>query len=266
MKQTPVADSDKQQSSGVSLAGRFRQFVKSGARDWGITATRLKLMLTIPFLIALSGAVAALLGKEAYKLFTREDGIAETLQVLCWIGSLVLALNIIRNYGKSGNRAITTLYIVLAVGIFFMIGEEISWGQRMFGWETPESYAQINKQEETNLHNIYGIGYTFKWLHLLVAAYGVFMPLLLLRSRKLQPYREELSMLVPHYTLVPFFFLPFAWRLYRNLFPAPEDFYFVVSEYSEVMELVLVSGILLFLLFQKRWLAKKEQPNSNGLL
>lgn len=266
MKQTTVAHSDKQPSAGVSLAGRFGQFVENGARDWGITTTRLKLMLTIPFLIALSGAVAALLGKEAYKLFTREDGIAETLQVLCWIGSFVLALNIIRNYGKSGNRAITTLYIVLAVGIFFVIGEEISWGQRIFGWETPESYAEINKQEETNLHNIYGIGYAFKWLHLLVAAYGVFMPLLLLRSRKLQPYREELSMLVPHYTLVPFFFLPFAWRLYRNLFSAPKDFYFVVSEYSEVMELVLVSGILLFLLFQRRWLAQNAQPNSNGLL
>lgn len=32
---------------------------------------------------------------------------------------------------------------------------EISWGQRMFGWDTPEWLEAINAQGETNLHNIW---------------------------------------------------------------------------------------------------------------
>ena len=47
------------------------------------------------------------------------------------------------------------LYI-LGVGLFYIVcaGEEISWGQRVFGWETSEAFAAINEQQETNLHNI----------------------------------------------------------------------------------------------------------------
>jgi hypothetical protein len=37
---------------------------------------------------------------------------------------------------------------------FFGAGEEISWGQRIFGFKTPEPLAQVNKQDELNLHNL----------------------------------------------------------------------------------------------------------------
>jgi len=46
------------------------------------------------------------------------------------------------------------VYLGLAVLFFFGAGEEISWGQRIFGLQTPEPLAQINKQDELNLHNI----------------------------------------------------------------------------------------------------------------
>ena len=32
--------------------------------------------------------------------------------------------------------------------------EEISWGQRVIGWQTPESLEALNYQNETNLHNV----------------------------------------------------------------------------------------------------------------
>jgi hypothetical protein len=46
------------------------------------------------------------------------------------------------------------VYLALAVMFFFGAGEEISWGQRIFGFETPETIAQANKQEEFNTHNL----------------------------------------------------------------------------------------------------------------
>ncbi len=38
---------------------------------------------------------------------------------------------------------------------FVACGEEVSWGQRILGIETPEYIAKHNKQGEFNLHNLY---------------------------------------------------------------------------------------------------------------
>ena len=46
------------------------------------------------------------------------------------------------------------IYLGLALLFFFGAGEEISWGQRIFGFKTPEPLAQVNKQDELNLHNL----------------------------------------------------------------------------------------------------------------
>ena len=46
------------------------------------------------------------------------------------------------------------IYLGLAALFFFGAGEEISWGQRILGFETPETLSQINRQEEFNLHNL----------------------------------------------------------------------------------------------------------------
>jgi hypothetical protein len=39
--------------------------------------------------------------------------------------------------------------------MFVCLGEEISWGQRVFDWSTPESISELNAQNETNIHNIW---------------------------------------------------------------------------------------------------------------
>jgi len=47
-------------------------------------------------------------------------------------------------------------FIILLVGsgiLFLMFGEEISWGQRIFGWESRGVFDEYNYQKETNLHN-----------------------------------------------------------------------------------------------------------------
>src|SRR5690349_2840814 len=46
------------------------------------------------------------------------------------------------------------VYLGMALIFFFGAGEEISWGQRILGFQTPESLSQVNKQEEFNLHNL----------------------------------------------------------------------------------------------------------------
>jgi hypothetical protein len=46
------------------------------------------------------------------------------------------------------------VYLGLAVLFLFGAGEEISWGQRILGFQTPESVSEVNRQEEFNLHNL----------------------------------------------------------------------------------------------------------------
>ena len=41
--------------------------------------------------------------------------------------------------------------------LLFIAGEEISWGQRIFGYPTPDWIAERNLQEEFNLHNLSGV-------------------------------------------------------------------------------------------------------------
>jgi hypothetical protein len=41
-----------------------------------------------------------------------------------------------------------------AIGCFFIMGEEVSWGQRIIGFDTPEAWAEKNYQQETTLHNL----------------------------------------------------------------------------------------------------------------
>jgi hypothetical protein len=46
------------------------------------------------------------------------------------------------------------VYLGLAALFFFGAGEEISWGQRILGFQTPASLTEVNKQEEFNFHNL----------------------------------------------------------------------------------------------------------------
>src|SRR6185437_12681351 len=45
--------------------------------------------------------------------------------------------------------------IIALLGCIYTAGEEMSWGQHFFHWKTPEYWAMVNRQQETNLHNIY---------------------------------------------------------------------------------------------------------------
>ena len=51
-------------------------------------------------------------------------------------------------------RILMPLYLL---GCIYFLGEEISWGQHLFDWETPAAWGAINDQHETNLHNISGV-------------------------------------------------------------------------------------------------------------
>ncbi|MGE3528410.1 MAG: hypothetical protein AB7G54_03165 [Methyloceanibacter sp.] len=57
-------------------------------------------------------------------------------------------------------RARPLVFAVTLLGAFsclYIAGEEMSWGQHLFQWTTPEYWTEVNRQNETNLHNTYAI-------------------------------------------------------------------------------------------------------------
>ena len=234
----------------------IKRLIADGADAWNSSQRKIILMWSIPFIVILVAFLTALMGKEMYKLYTGEDRIAETLQIIFYTTALVLCIFITCRIWKQRLTGIGILYIIVCAGLFFLIGEELNWGQRIFGWETSESLKAINKQKETNLHNIYGVGTAFKWIQMVVGAYGSLLPMLVRGLKRFKPYQQKLSYIVPHVTLIPFFLPLFLWKIYRNFFDPPSKYYFGIAEFNEVMELNLSIGFTLFMLYQYRRLKK----------
>ncbi|TKB07419.1 hypothetical protein [Desulforhopalus sp. IMCC35007] len=88
-----------------------------------------------------------------YFLCIYEDNIVETGSALFWVVACVACLcAIFAEPNKTiGNNVFRSL---IALMFFICAGEEISWGQRYFGFDGPDFIVSINKQNETNIHNI----------------------------------------------------------------------------------------------------------------
>ena len=100
---------------------------------------------------------------NALWVFNKEDGVLETVPVFFLLGASVLSALIALRIGRGHPRF--ACHLVLALLFFMMAGEEISWGQRIFGFGTPEVMKEVNVQSETNLHNMFG--YLFDHLFIL---------------------------------------------------------------------------------------------------
>ena len=88
---------------------------------------------------------------DTYQVLTREDALFENLTALLFfLTALLLGAIAAMGRGIPGRW----LYVLGALAFVFATGEEISWGQRIFGFATPDYLRAINAQNEFNVHNI----------------------------------------------------------------------------------------------------------------
>lgn len=86
-----------------------------------------------------------------YALFICEDNAAEYGTAMSFLAAAAVSLWA-AVFAKGKARRVGSL--VLALGLFALGMEEISWGQRILGLETPEALRGVNLQEEITLHNL----------------------------------------------------------------------------------------------------------------
>ena len=91
---------------------------------------------------------------------TKEDGLYESMGALFFLLAsmifIVLAAKPFLFKRTEGNsKPFERWYFVFFAFLFFVaFGEEISWGQRILNFETPDSIKEANVQEEFNFHNL----------------------------------------------------------------------------------------------------------------
>lgn len=99
----------------------------------------------------------------AVSLLVREDGLIESAgAVFCLAGGVALiyfsAAALVGRRGGTVGRSSARLPAVMRLGLGLVLVatalEEISWGQRLLGFDTPSTLVELNRQGEFNLHNL----------------------------------------------------------------------------------------------------------------
>lgn len=118
-----------------------------------ISATRVWLVCAAVYLILMAVVFlnpGLLEGPPTLQGRKHELGLLELLGNVILLVALVLMITLAVR-AKDGYLRAWAVFI--ALGTFFLLGEEASWGQHYFGWATTGIFERINDQGETNLHN-----------------------------------------------------------------------------------------------------------------
>ena len=87
-------------------------------------------------------------------LINSENGVMEFGTVLIMIVGAVFGLRCLMLRELLPGPYCVAWIFVNTLACIYVAGEELSWGQHLVGWNTPEPLKEINDQNETNLHNI----------------------------------------------------------------------------------------------------------------
>lgn len=194
----------------------------------------------------------------------KEDQLIETLQFFVVIFSAGLAFLLALLHQKQKNTFYFLFYLFGGLVLLFVAGDEISWGQRIFNFQTPELILQhADSQNEVSIHNTQGIVQYLGQIYLFIGAYGSFSfiiyEILKRKFKKIEPIIKHFFIIFPASL---FFFLKFLYDFLSG--QTSIDFPFKFRSWSEYTELAMYLGVFihLFLLYYKH-LAKKEAYGKN---
>jgi len=205
-----------------------------------------------PSLILLCWLAFWLLSDATITHLAVEDGPIENLGAAGFFAAAVLFFLAFRTSLGAGNdffllRTNRNVFLLLLTVAFAFAGaEEISWGQRIFGWETPDALASINAQDETTIHNLdffqQGISFSFAfnafWL-----GFCVCVPLLD-RWRPAHAFFGRIGMpIVPLWTGILLLTNYAIFKFVASHYPSGGELRHAANELKESTSAVIFAGI-----------------------
>ena len=87
--------------------------------------------------------------------FQGEKGFIENGTFFILLIAIITTFSVIKKIKtKLLRKNFYVLMILFLIGLVYFAGEEVSWGQHWFNWETNNFFKNFNDQAETNFHNI----------------------------------------------------------------------------------------------------------------
>ena len=83
-----------------------------------------------------------------------ERGVIEPATAVVLLPAIYYGFRTVFYKTKSQILLIKMWILLVTLACIYIAGEEISWGQQLFHWETPDFISHINDQNETNIHNM----------------------------------------------------------------------------------------------------------------
>ncbi len=185
----------------VLSAGVVATFMPSdGTETSPLSRTAIAAAWTILTIVAALTVLLAL-DPTAYHAIIVEDGPVEWGSALLLFFASFCALQWMRCTARGGSwRRIEPLAAAGFVALFFLMAmEEISWFQRVIGFDTPEAVAERNWQGEFNLHN-FQTDITELGLYAGTGVFLVLLPLLRETLEQVRPF-DRLVRLFPDRTV-----------------------------------------------------------------
>lgn len=109
------------------------------------------LALVFALVNALFPHTSALVRMSDNDIFTRPGAL---LRMLFEFTAAGIFISLLPRFMRQKQWAAASLVMALSLVLFVMGMEEISWGQRIFQWQTSTYFSEHNVQGETNLHNL----------------------------------------------------------------------------------------------------------------
>jgi hypothetical protein len=234
------------------VARRARSIIDEDSAAWGLSPRAAFVLAAFP--VFLAGLVAAShFVHPIYRFLTEEDSVLEWLQVTCLFGTVLFLGLTARILVARREWLWAGLFAAGALVVFFVVGEEVSWGQRLLGIQTPEDFEAINNQGEINVHNVVGVLMTLNFATMIGAALAVALPLAVGASRELGWSVHRLAYrVVPPLALVTAFAIPFAYRFARFIRSHGTS-----GSFAEMVELSLYFGLFMFAFLLRRRIANE---------
>jgi hypothetical protein len=115
--------------------------------------------LGVPVVVAVFVLATYRLATDWYLRFVLPEGygLLEISHFLIPLFGVFIAASLLLMPFVRARPFVFTVALVGALSCFYIAGEEMSWGQHIFNWNTPEYWAEVNRQQETNLHNTWAI-------------------------------------------------------------------------------------------------------------
>ena len=118
-----------------------------------LTLTERFILLLVAIMLAVS-FILFFTNKPLFNQYVIEDGVVEWLTVTGLLLGAFTCFARFVNYLRKKSWIFLAITLALGLMLFFVAGEEVSWGQRIFNIQSSEYFQQNNLQRETNFHNL----------------------------------------------------------------------------------------------------------------